>query len=294
MIIYLLLIIIILLIVILINNKENYKNINPYKKIALLFLIYDEINQEELWYNWLKNIDINKYSIYIHYKIPSNNKKLKYFEHNKIKNSVETKWGDISLVKAQNCLIENALKDSSNTNFIFLSNSCIPLKTFSYLYNFLDINKSYFNLAKSNQIFPRYDKLKKYIDINYIQKASQWCILSRKHANILYNDRNIYYEWYIDVNIPDESAYITYLNYKKLQNELITTNNSANNATTFTNWSDMDYKYKGGSPKYYEEISDEELDYLIKESKCLFGRKFKSTCNLFFLKKQLLYNLEIL
>jgi hypothetical protein len=48
-----------------------------------------------------------------------------------------------------------------------------------------------------------------------------------------------------------------------------------NNATTFTNWSDMDYKYVGNeSPKYYKNISNEELDYLINNSKCFFGRKF--------------------
>jgi hypothetical protein len=266
------------------NKREHYENIIKSKKIALLFLIYNEINQEELWHDWLKNIDTNKYNIYIHYKIPPTNKKLKYYEQNKINNCVETAWGDISLVKAQNVLLENALKDPTNTHFIFLSNSCIPLKTFSYVYDFLD-NKSYFNLGKSNQIFPRYDKIKNYTDINNIQKASQWCILCHKHAEILYNDKNIYYEWYIKVSVPDESAYITYLYHKNLQNELITTDNSPNNATTFTNWSDMGYKYPGGSPKFYNEISNEELYYLVKESKCLFGRKFKTTCNLSYLYK---------
>jgi hypothetical protein len=284
MIIYLLLIIIFLLFYLLFNKKENYQNTSSSKKLALLFLIYDEINQEELWHDWFKNIDTNKYSIYIHYKIPPTDKKLKYYENNKIKNCIETAWGDISLVKAQNALLENALKDSSNTNFIFLSNSCIPLKTFTHVYDFLDVNKSYFNLGRKDHIFPRYDKIKNYTDSNNISKAAQWCILSRKHAEILYNDRNIYYEWYNGVDVPDESAYITYLNHKNLQNELITTNNSANNGTTFTNWSDMDYKYVGGSPKFYDEISNEELDYLVKDSKCLFGRKFKSTCNLSYLK----------
>jgi hypothetical protein len=47
----------------------------------------------------------------------------------------------------------------------------------------------------------------------------------------------------------------------------------------------MRYKYPGGSPKFYDEISNEELYYLVKESKCLFGRKFKTTCNLSYLYK---------
>jgi len=281
MIIYLLLIIIILLIL-LFYKKETYQNTIPSKKLALLFLIYDEINQEELWFDWLKNIDTNKYSIYIHYKIPPSNKKLKYFENNKIKNCVETAWGDISLVKAQNALLENALKDSANTNFILLSNSCIPLKKFSHVYDSIDTNKSYFNLFEGD-IFPKYDKIKEYTNENNILKASQWSILCRKHAELLYNDRNIYYKWYDNVVVPDESAFITYLNHKNLENEIILNINSPYNSTTFVLWINS----TDSSPKTYDSISNEELDYLVKDSKCLFGRKFKTTCNLSYLEKLL-------
>ena len=55
-------------------NKKN-------KKIALCFLIYEEIYHEDLWYNFLKNVDKKKYNIYIHYKT---NKPLKYFEKYKL------------------------------------------------------------------------------------------------------------------------------------------------------------------------------------------------------------------
>ena len=267
------------------REKEGFENKGSSKKLALLFLIYDQIEHEELWYKWLENVDKSKYSIYIHYKIPSTGKKLKYFENNKIQNCIKTSWGDISLVKAQNVLLENALKDPANTNFIFVSNSCIPLKTFSHVYDFLDPSKSYFNLFKKEQSFPIYDKVKEYTNVDNIRKAFQWCILSRQHAILLYNDREIYYKWYVDVKIPDESCYITYLNHKKLQNEIIFVYDSVNNSTTFVNWFDMDYKYqdKEGIPKFYDTITNEELDYLVQESKCLFGRKFKNTCDLSYL-----------
>jgi len=282
--------IIILLIVILIRvNKDHMQfeklsqqSINN-KKCALLFLIYDEINHEKLWHDYLSQVDNQKYSIYIHYK---NNKILKYFEENKI-NSIDTNWGDISLVKAQNILLGEALKDKNNTHFIFLSNSCIPLKKFNYIYDNIQPDKSYFNIAP-NGIFPRYDNIKKYTDSSNIMKASQWSILCRKHADILYNDREIYCKWFDNISIPDEGAYITYLNHMKCQNELILTNNSANNATTFTNWYDMDYKYVGNeSPKYYKNISNDELDYLVNNSKCFFGRKFHKDCDLSYLYKLL-------
>ena len=65
------------------------------KIFGLCFLIYDKINHEELWYNWLKNVDKKKYKIYIHYKT---DKKLKYFEKYKLDNCIETKYGNITLL----------------------------------------------------------------------------------------------------------------------------------------------------------------------------------------------------
>ena len=47
------------------------------KKLAFLFIIYDEILHEDLWWNFFKNVDPNKFSIYIHFK---EQKPLKYFE----------------------------------------------------------------------------------------------------------------------------------------------------------------------------------------------------------------------
>jgi len=81
------------------------------KKIAFLFLIYDIINLEELWRYFFLNVDKNKYTIYIHFK---NNVSLKYFEQYKLKNCIETKYADISLVCAQNILLEESLKDKNN------------------------------------------------------------------------------------------------------------------------------------------------------------------------------------
>ena len=79
------------------------------KVIGFCFLIYDKINHEELWYKWLNNIDKHKYRIYIHYK---NDVKLKYFEKFKLKKCISTQYSDISLVKAQNLLLEASVKDN--------------------------------------------------------------------------------------------------------------------------------------------------------------------------------------
>ena len=250
------------------------------KKIAFCFLIYDIINHEELWNIFFKNIDHNRYNIYIHYKY---NKQLKYFEKYKLNSCIETKYADISLVKAQNLLLSEGLKDINNQHFIFISNSCVPLKCFDTVYKFLNCNYSYFNITPQNQCFPRCNKTLEFIDKKYVQKAGQWCILNRKHANLMVNT-NEYIKWFTyPQTVPDEHCYITNIFYYNLQNEIITTPNEANNATTFVNWEGMNYKYPSRSGlKNYSSISLDELTYLLN-SPCLFGRKFNIECSTSFI-----------
>lgn len=250
-------------------------NNNNMKKIAFCFLIYDIINHEELWNQFFLNVDKNKYNIYIHYKY---NVPLTYFEKYKLAKIIETAYADISLVKAQDLLLENALKDE-NDLFIFLSNSCIPLKSFNYVYNILNENFSYFNVSSQTQCFPRCNKTLEYMDKQYIQKASQWCILNQKHAKLLLKNQNDYIKWFnYKETVPDEHCYITFFYKNNLQNELIITMNESINATTFVNWEGTSYKYpsKHGL-KNYQIISHAELIYLLN-SKSLFGRKFNKEC----------------
>lgn len=248
------------------------------KKIAFCFIIYDIINHEELWNIFFKNVDTNKYNIYIHYKY---NTLLKYFNKYKLDNCIKTKYADITLIKAQNLLLEIALKDNKNEHFIFLSNSCIPLKCFDYIYSILNEKYSYFNITLQIQCFPRCCNTLNYIDKKYIQKASQWCILNRKHT-ILMIEKNDYIKWFnYPKVVPDEHCYITNIFYNNLENEILTVIEPIDGATTFVNWKGCDYKYSSRKGlKNYKSISEEELIYLLN-SKCLFGRKFNKECQKF-------------
>ena len=87
-------------------------------KLAFIFLIYSTINHESIWYNFFKNVDKTRYNIYIHYKTDV---KLEYFDEYKVKNIINTKYADISIVKAQNYMLKEALIDADNTHFIFLN-----------------------------------------------------------------------------------------------------------------------------------------------------------------------------
>ena len=181
-------------------------------------------------------------------------------------------------------MLESALNDPDNQMFIFLSESCIPLKDFNYVENFLDTEYSYFNMAPDSQCFPRCNKVLKHLDRKFIKKANMMSILNRKHAEAIIEHKEMMIRWFDYRNIvPDEHCYITLLHYLGMESELITTpNTSYSGATTFAPWSDMsDYLSFPKSNKInsytYSMISTEEIEYLL-EGKCLFARKFPPEC----------------
>jgi hypothetical protein len=248
------------------------------KKLAFCFLIYDEIIYEDIWNTFFKNVDINKYSIYIHYKT---NKPLKYFEQHKIPNCINTKYEDQTIPLAYNVLFRKAYEDENNYKFLILSGSCIPFKSFDYIYNKLTAdNFGYFNVCPQSQCFPNCNYLLKIIDKENIAKSHNWFILNRNLVNKLCFDKDDFLnQHYKTIYAPAEYFYYTFIKILGLENEIITTLNIANDATTFTNWQGMDYKYPSSNGlKNYNFISEEELEYLIN-SKSLFGRKFTKLCS---------------
>lgn len=283
--------ILIIIIICIIIYKIVFKN---NKKIALCFLIYDKIIHEDLWYQWLKNVDKNKYNIYIHYK---ENKPLKYFEKYKIKENIPTKYADVSLIHAHNLLFKNALKDN-NYKIISLSQNCIPVKSFDYVYKFLtNDNFGHFSFFSNYQIFPRGNELLNYYNRENIKKSNNWFILNKTLAkSVINNSKNNIDKKYKNIISPEEYYFITHIYTNNLQNQLKTTYNSCY-GTTFAGWSEMtDYKIfdkskllKPPSSSWvneYDEICNEELEYLVN-SKCLFARKFTEKCDLQYLYKLL-------
>jgi len=236
------------------------------RKIAFCFLVYDGIHHESIWYNLFKNIDPNRYTIYIHAK---EEKQFRYFDSYRIK-SIPTEYARISIVEAQTLLLEAALQDKDNQHIIFLSQSCIPFQSFETIYRRLSIEKSYFTVANPASCFPRCNSVLQYIDKKHIQKHYQWSILNRKHATCLVEHRD-YLKWFQTVSAPDEHCYLTALFVQGFQEEIILA--EGKHGTTFVNWDESD----GSKPKSYRTISSKELENLCT-STFLFGRKFEPTC----------------
>jgi len=272
--------------------KYKLTTLSSVKKIGFCFLIYDIINHEELWYNFFKNIDNQKYNIYIHYKIDI---PLKYFNKYKLDNCIDTKYADISIINAHNTLFKKSYNDNCY-KIISLSQSCIPLKSFNYIYNFLIKNdKGYFSLTSEQcGIFPLCNSLLKYYKSEHLQKSNNWFILNRDIATKIIVDSVNPTIWK-DIWCPEEIYFITTVYKNNMQSKIIQIFDSSSKSTTFTNWNNpyfpMNYKYKtkdpGDHPKNYNTIELEEINYLLIEP-CLFGRKFDIYCKI--LNNKLEYN----
>mgnify|MGYP003341721754 CR=1 FL=1 len=117
---------------------------------------------------------------------------------------------------AINLMLEEGLKDPDNSHFILLTGSCIPVKSFDYIYNYLNINNSYFNICPQEQCFPRTNTALKFIDKKFIQKTVTWSILNRKHCDLIIKDKS-YLQWFDDCYAPTEHTYITLLYYYNLE-----------------------------------------------------------------------------
>jgi hypothetical protein len=126
----------------------------------------------------------------------------------------------------------------------------------------------------------------KHVNRQNIQKASQWCILNKKHSNLMLSEESSnHINLYKNICAPDEHCYITIIFINNLQHELITTLCSSNDATTFTNWKGSNYIFPSTSGlKNYDSVSDAEINHLLN-SKCFFGRKFNRDCFDCFWKK---------
>lgn len=263
-----------------ISNELSRRSYNQSKKLAFCFMIYDKIANPQLWETFFKNVDKSKYQIYIHFK---ETKPLGWFEQFKIQDSIETCWGCYSLVEAQLILAKHSLADPHISHCIWLSGSCVPVKSFDYVYDFLDQSKSYFNKSPDTQVFPRCNSLVKKINKSNIKKAAMQSVLNRSHTQLLVDNSQFIKDNFSQIKIPDEIAFITTLYHFGKQDELVLTNNQTFGATTYTCWSDMtnhkDFSAskKKGQPYNFSFICEDELKAVVK-SNSLFARKFKDGC----------------
>jgi len=226
-------------------------------KIAYCFLLYDQIIHNEIWEKYFNNNQT--YNIYTHIKTVNDNTQ-EWVIKNRIQ-TIDTEWCNISLVYAFINLLKEALKDKDNKYFIFLSGECIPLYNYTYIYKNITANKkSIMNYWKRSSGF---------------YKASQWMILTRKHAKILTKmNKDFINEYEEDFkDCPDEYYPINWFIKSNLKNEI------KNKVTTYVTW----YNENASGPSRLNYPQMLKYKNEIKESGALFARKFnkKAARNLY-------------
>lgn len=166
-------------------------------KVAFMFLTKGPLPLAPLWEAYFQHAHRNQYSIYIHSlpgyvpDYPSSS----VFFHRHVA-SQATKWGEISMCDAERRLLANALLDPDNARFILLSESCAPLRNFTFAYRYL---------LKSVQSFVgvfddpspvgrgRYDaRMLPEVAIEQWRKGAQWFEVSRELATYVVADVKYY------------------------------------------------------------------------------------------------------
>jgi len=245
------------------------------KTLALCFLIYDKIECEDLWEEWIRGNE-DKVRIYIHSKTEYT-PVTSYFNNHAVRiDTIPTQWAHSTLVKATLNLYTKAVSYPENTMFILLSGACIPIKSFMDTYSNLIQNED-FSYAQNLHIVDmiRYSRLVKKLGgrQNCVKIHHQWIILCRNHVEFVLSKYNNILELYRAVPFSDESWFLTILSLHDKESEVI------KQQTTFTNWGSFTDRY--GHPKTYNEISDEELYDIVNNSDYMFARKFtRETPNL--------------
>ncbi|CAI5525701.1 unnamed protein product, partial [Closterium sp. Naga37s-1] len=105
-------------------------------------------------------------------------------------------WGLPTMVDAERRLMAAALADPANHRFVLLSESCIPVKSFNYIWDYL-MGTRYSFVSSFFIDRPvcsgRYDKhMQPKITLSQWRKGSQWFAATRRHVNIIIDDDTIH------------------------------------------------------------------------------------------------------
>mmetsp|Transcript_98752 Transcript_98752/g.288061 ORF Transcript_98752/g.288061 Transcript_98752/m.288061 type:complete len:502 (+) Transcript_98752:57-1562(+) len=178
---------------------------NGKQKVAYLFMTKDGLDQHKLWHAWFTDAEPDAFSIYIHqYKFSSDEAKGQRELWEPLGANfipvVKTGWGQLSGVEY--ALFWEALRDPLNAQFVLLSEGHVPLKSATYVYDYLMADslqsKVCFNmpqksLAVTSSELTRsctYKDTLKYVELptkagplsGRVRKHHQWVVLARRHA----------------------------------------------------------------------------------------------------------------
>lgn len=159
-------------------------------KVAFMFLTPGTLPFEKLWHTFFQGHE-GKFSVYVHASKEKPIHVSPYFVGRDIHSEPVT-WGRISMVEAERRLLANALLDPDNQHFVLLSDSCIPVRRFDFVYNYLLLTSvsfidSYVDTGPHGN--GRYvERMLPEVEKKDFRKGSQWFSMKRQHALIIMAD----------------------------------------------------------------------------------------------------------
>ena len=247
------------------------------QKIALCFLTYENLSQPKLWSKIINN-NKDKLNVYIHNKKDFIDKEYNLHQYC-IQNRIETSYANKSLVEATLTLFKEAYKNITNCFFILLSDKCIPLYNFEYIYKEIFSSNSNIisSIPTSSIPFGHFTNRMRYLqltDPTFLDKKktvkdSQWLSLNRTTVNF-FIENNFLNMYSNNFYAADEHYFgnicikfdIPYLNRK----------------ITFVNWEQKsDNKNDRQYPKTYEKITHQMVEQIM-DNNVFFLRKVSSNC----------------
>ena len=244
------------------GNCEQSAILDEGQRIAHLFLIRKKINHERIWKRFFDGYE-NYFNIYVHAKerdrIASPLLRGKH-----ISGWCETAYGHVSLVRAELLLLEEALKAKENQFFLLHSESCVPIRSFEYVYRQLfATGKSWLHSFKDD-LWRYYGIRPTAVPHSAFFKSSQFFCLTRIHAQIVLDHGGV--DDWEKCSCADEHYIPTILAMNGKLGECLP------RPATFTEWNGQRREH-GWGPTTYHKLLPRDLKALA-HTESLFARKF--------------------
>ncbi|CAN0877567.1 Glycosyltransferase BC10 [Linum grandiflorum] len=203
-------------------------NPNQPEKVAFLFLTTTPLPFAPLWELFFDGGKSKKdgeplYNVYVHAD-PTKKYDLDFTGvfSGRVVHSKPTKRFSPTLIAAARRLLAHALLDDpSNSVFVLLSASCVPLHSFEFTYRTLTGSRKSFIeiLANETTAFDRWtargeDAMLPEVTLEDFRIGSQFWALTRKHARVVVEDRRIWAKFNrtcvrVDTCFPEENYFPT-------------------------------------------------------------------------------------
>lgn len=261
------------------TNEEQILPVGD-KKIALLFIIVDDLPLENLWRDWLEDFNgryYNNIEIFIHAKFPDRIRS-RWVGERLIRSNLRPNWGSLELSKAMYYLMDDAynVRSFNADYFIFLSESCVPIYKIDKFFeiingqtkSWIDFNNKPTNgYAYSNQFIP----LKEEMPDECVLKSDQWVMLNRPNVSQILNFENLtkISIWDIMSNVVKASDEMW------IPSVLCVLNNGLDGKVDKRKVTYVDWGQETRSPITFDKITP-DLIRKARDTGSLFMRKFRS------------------